>query len=32
MFAATYPDRVQGVILESSSAWLRPRAGKNPIR
>ena len=26
MFAATYPDRVQGVILESSSAYLMPRA------
>lgn len=26
MFAATYPDRVQGVILESSSAYLIPRA------
>lgn len=26
MFAATYPDRVQGVILESSSAFLMPRA------
>ena len=26
MFAATYPDRVQGVILESSSARLAPRA------
>ena len=25
MFAATYPDRVQGVILESSSAYLRSR-------
>jgi len=25
MFAATYPDRVQGVILESSSASLTPR-------
>jgi pimeloyl-ACP methyl ester carboxylesterase/DNA-binding SARP family transcriptional activator len=24
MFAATYPDRVQGVILESTSAYLRP--------
>ena len=26
MFAATYPDRVQGVILESASAYLMPRA------
>ena len=26
MFAATYPDRVLGVILESSSAWLAPKA------
>ena len=24
MFAATYPNRVQGVILESSAAWLAP--------
>ena len=24
MFAATYPERVQGVILESSAAWLEP--------
>jgi pimeloyl-ACP methyl ester carboxylesterase/DNA-binding SARP family transcriptional activator len=30
MFAATYPDRVQGVILESSSAYLRPRAEREP--
>lgn len=26
LFAATYPDRVQGVILESSTASLAPRA------
>jgi DNA-binding SARP family transcriptional activator len=24
MFAATYPERVQGLILESSAAWLGP--------
>ena len=32
MFAATYPDRVQGVILESSSAYLRPRAERKHDR
>lgn len=26
MFAATYPERVQGVILESTAAWLAPGA------
>lgn len=32
MFAATYPDRVQGVILESSSAYLGPGADPEPDR
>jgi pimeloyl-ACP methyl ester carboxylesterase/DNA-binding SARP family transcriptional activator len=32
MFAATYPDRVQGVILESSSASLTPRAEDERVR
>jgi pimeloyl-ACP methyl ester carboxylesterase/DNA-binding SARP family transcriptional activator len=27
MFAATYPDRVLGLILESSAAWLAPDPG-----
>jgi pimeloyl-ACP methyl ester carboxylesterase/DNA-binding SARP family transcriptional activator len=29
MFAATYPERVQGVILESTAAWLAPGAGED---
>lgn len=32
MFAATYPERVQGVILESSSAYLMPRAERERDR
>jgi pimeloyl-ACP methyl ester carboxylesterase/DNA-binding SARP family transcriptional activator len=32
MFAATYPDRVQGVILESSAASLIPRVGSGSWR
>ena len=32
MFAATYPDRVQGVILESTAAWLAPGAARGDDR
>jgi pimeloyl-ACP methyl ester carboxylesterase/DNA-binding SARP family transcriptional activator len=29
MFAATYPERVQGVILESAAAWLDPSSARS---